>query len=317
MSDRPLHIVSVSLGSSTRDFVHTDTLLGRAVRVERRGTDGDRARAIALIRELDGQVDAIGLGGIDLYLVAGGRKFIIPEALALARAATKTPVVDGSGLKDTLERRSLHWLQDHGVIDFRGKRALVLSGVDRFGMAETLPALGAETIYGDLIFALDLPVPLKNLRTLTRVACTLLPVVLRVLPFEVLYPTGQKQQKTISKYQRFFDWAEIIGGDFHYARRRMPDRLDGKIFIVNTTTADDVALLRARGAAMLINTTWEMAGGRNPGTNVLEGLLVALAGKRPEAMTPQDYLTMLDQLGWEPRVLRLQETESRAIGGTL
>lgn len=305
---KPIHVVSVSLGSSSRDFSAMDTHLvpGRTVLMERRGTDGDMAKAMALIRELDGTIDAIGLGGIDLYLVAAGRKYPIPAAVELAQAATKTPVVDGSGLKDTLERRCLQWLQQQGMIDFRGKRALVPSGVDRFGMAETLPELGAITHYGDIIFALDLPIPMKNLRTLHWVALNILPIVLKVVPFSVLYPTGEKQQKTETKYQRFFDWAEIIAGDFHYIRRRMPARMDGKIIITNTTTADDVAMLRERGVAMLVNTTPTLSG-RNPGTNVLEGVIVTLAGKRPEAMTAQDYLTALDQLKLEPRVLRLAD----------
>src|SRR5690606_16160319 len=61
-------VVSVSIGSSERDHVAEVELLGQRVRVERIGTDGDVERAIRLIAELDGQVDAFGMGGIDLYV---------------------------------------------------------------------------------------------------------------------------------------------------------------------------------------------------------------------------------------------------------
>jgi hypothetical protein len=94
-------VVSVSLGSSRRDSVAEVEVLGEKVVLERRGTDGDFQGAICLIRELDGKVDAIGLGGIDLYLVAGGRRYAIRDAQKLKEAAKKTPVVDGSGLKHT------------------------------------------------------------------------------------------------------------------------------------------------------------------------------------------------------------------------
>ncbi|MCX7682555.1 MAG: quinate 5-dehydrogenase, partial [Anaerolineae bacterium] len=57
--------VSISLGSSTRDKKVTLTLLGQEITLERIGTDGDVAQAIRLYRELDGKVDAFGVGGID------------------------------------------------------------------------------------------------------------------------------------------------------------------------------------------------------------------------------------------------------------
>jgi len=299
---KPLHIVSVSLGSSSRDSVAEVTLLGRAVRIERRGTDESFPRAIAMIEELDGKVDAISLGGIDLYLVAAGKKFMIRDAKRLANAVKITPVVDGSGLKHTLERRALLWLQQSGAIDFRGKKVLLVSAVDRFGMAETLPELEAIPCFGDLIFALGIPLPISSLATLKLVAWTLLPIIC-ALPFSMIYPTGEKQETTVSKHGKYFAWADIIAGDFHYIRRYMPERLDGKIIITNTLTEKDLALLQARGVATLVSTTPEL-NGRSFGTNAMEGVIVSLLGKRPEELTPQDYLSCLDQLAWTPRVIR-------------
>jgi len=298
----PLHVVSVSLGSSTRDFSRTSTLLGREVLWERRGTDGDMSRAIALIGELDGKVDAIGLGGIDLYLIAAGKKFVIRDGQKMARAAKITPVVDGSGLKHTLERQTVKWIQETGVIDFHGKKVMLVSGVDRFGMAEALPEYGAITQYGDLIFALGIPYAIKTLAGLKTLAWALLPIICR-LPFSMIYPTGEKQETTSAKYGKYFEWPDIIAGDFHLIRRYMPERLDGKIIISNTTTAEDVELLRQRGVKMLVTST-PNSEGRSPGTNVVEGVIVALAGKKPEEMTPEDYLGTLNKIGWEPNVVK-------------
>ncbi|HEY3379687.1 MAG TPA: quinate 5-dehydrogenase [Armatimonadota bacterium] len=299
----PLHVVSVSLGSSSRDKSVSVRFLDRDVRIERRGTNGDLAEAVRLIGELDGHVDAIGLGGIDLYLIAAGKKFIIRDGQRMARAATRTPVVDGSGLKHTLERRTLQWLQHTGTVDFGGKKVLLVSGVDRFGMAETLPELGAVTRYGDLIFALGIPLAISSLGALKMLAWTLLPVICR-LPFTMIYPTGEKQDHTTVKHAEHFAWADIIAGDFLLIRRYMPERLDGKIVITNTTTARDIELLRERGVAMMVSTTPQFEG-RSFGTNVMEGVLIALTGKRPDEMAPQDYLNSLDQLGWTPNVIRM------------
>lgn len=299
----PLHVVSVSLGSSTRDYRVTTEFLGREVQIERRGA-GSMDGATAMIAELDGKVDAIGLGGIDLYLMAAGKKFIIRDALRMARAAKTTPVVDGSGLKHTLERRTVQWLQQQGIYDFRGKRVLLPSGVDRFGVAETLPELGAIPRFGDLIFALGVPLPLKSLGALRIVANLLLPIICR-LPFSLIYPTGEKQEQTTTRYASHFEWADVIAGDFHYIRRYMPERLDGKVVITNTITEKDVALLRERGVELLVTSTPNL-NGRSFGTNVMEGVVIALLGKRPEEVSTDDYLACLDQLGWAPRVEWLQ-----------
>ena len=187
------------------------------------------------------------------------------------------------------------------MVDFRDKKVLLVSAVDRFGMAETLPELGAKTIYGDLIFALGIPYAIKTLAGLRLIARIFLPLICQV-PFTMIYPTGEKQRETITKYQRYFDWADIIAGDFHFIRRFMPASLQGKVIITNTTTPDDLLLFQQRHASMLISTTPQLDG-RSFGTNVMEGVIVALTKKRPEDMTEQDYLSTLEQLGWTPNVI--------------
>lgn len=297
-----MHVVSVSLGSSKRDHSVRVTLLEKEILVERRGTDGDFKKALQLIAELDGKVDAIGLGGIDRYIYAGGRRYTLRDGERMARAAKITPAVDGSGLKNTLERRVVQWIIDNKVLDLRDMKVLMVSAVDRFGMAESLLAAGAKLTMGDLIFIFGLPLPLKTLDGLARVARVIAPVACR-LPFQWLYPTGEKQEKSLSteKYKRYFDDAELIAGDFHFIRRYMPSRLDGKVILTNTVTAEDLALLRERGVEKVITTTPELEG-RSFGTNVMEAILVALIGKPVEAVSAQDYNAMLDQLDFKPRV---------------
>ncbi|MER3515369.1 MAG: quinate 5-dehydrogenase, partial [Chloroflexota bacterium] len=53
------YVVSVSLGSSTRDKTVEVELCGEVVHIERCGTDGDVEKAIRLFTELDGQVDTL------------------------------------------------------------------------------------------------------------------------------------------------------------------------------------------------------------------------------------------------------------------
>src|SRR5690606_26724859 len=171
------HVVSVSLGSTSRDAKAEVELLGERFTIERRGADGDLKRAAEMIAELDGKVDAIGLGGIDLYLFAGGRRYTLRDAKKMAAAAVKTPVVDGSGLKNSLERWVVRYVQEHEGLALHGKRVVMTAAVDRFGMAEELAASGCTMLFGDLIFGLGVPIPLRTLRSLAVTGRILLPVV--------------------------------------------------------------------------------------------------------------------------------------------
>lgn len=305
VSVRQLHVVSVSIGSASRDHSIETEFAGIPFFIERRGTDGDIQKAIDMIQSLDGKVDAFGMGGIDLYVVAGRRRYVLRDALRIARAAKITPIVDGSGLKNTLERRVIRHLQESGLLDFRGKSVLMVSSVDRFGMAEELVACGARLMLGDLMFLLNVPVLLKSLKTLDYIARILGPAVSK-LPIHWLYPTGSKQEHNPqSRNFGVYEAAEIIAGDFHLIRRYMPPKLDGKIIITNTVTAKDLAALREAGVEMVVTTTPDL-GGRSFGTNVMEAVLVAASGAHPDQLTTDDYNYWLDRMEFSPRVERFR-----------
>jgi hypothetical protein len=297
-------VVSVSLGSASRDHRAEVELLGETFDIRREGMDGSLDRALARLRELDGTVDAIGLGGIDVYLYAGSERFALRDGLKLLRAVKHTPVVDGSGLKNTLEREAIGFLERDLGISLRDRRVLMVSALDRFGMAQALVAAGADVIFGDFIFALDLDRPVRGLDEFEEMARKYLPDACK-LPFQFFYPTGKKQDRPPQpKYPEYYDDAEIIAGDFHFMRQYMPDRLDGKLVLTNTVTARDIDDLRARGVATLVTTTPDFAG-RSFGTNVVEAAMIAILGKAPSDVSEGDYAQLLTALALRPRIVHL------------
>lgn len=294
--------VSVSLGSSKRDTDQVIELLGEQVHIQRRGLNGDVEAARALIQELDGSVDAIGLGGLDLYLQWAGRRYYFREARYLARAATRTPVVCGAGLKHTLERRSVALLD--ASVGWRERRVLLTAAVDRFGMAEALVRHGADVRFGDLAFGLGVPLFIRSPRVLDAVARTLGPLVVQ-LPVKWIYSTGSAQDRssTNERYARHYRWAEVVAGDWHMIRRYAPARLDGLTILTNTTTRDDVAFLRSAGVARLVTTTPRYAG-RSLATNLLDAALVALRGGY---LDEAGYGAALDEMGYAPTEVALDD----------
>jgi len=296
------HIVSVSLGSSSRDHKVEKEILGENFLIERRGTDGDFNKACRLYTELDGKVDAIGMGGISLYITTGEKKYYFRDAKKLIANMRETPVVDGSGLKDTLERKVVEFMDSELNLDLASKKVLAVCCVERLGMAEAFIESGADIIFGDVIFALGLPIPIRTMKNLRRLTKTIAPIVTR-LPFSMVYPVGKAQDKESKRlHNRYYEQVDIIAGDYHYIKKNFPQRLDGKIIVTNTVTEKDAEKLKDLGIKMLITTSPDL-GGRSFGTNVIEAVLVAYL--RGKGMEPgiENYAEALEQLGFTPRVV--------------
>lgn len=297
-------VVSVSLGSSKRDHKVEKEILGETFSIERRGTDGDLQKTKALFQELDGHVDALGLGGMNLYITAGKQKYYFRQARNLIKNIQHTPVVDGNGLKDTLERRVVNYMQEELAMDLQGKRALIVCAVDRYGMAEAFSQAGVQTIFGDLIFALNVPIPIKTLAGLRRVSSIVAPLIVN-LPFHLIYPVGKAQDRESKRvHNRYYEKADIIAGDYHYIKKYYPRNLDGKILVTNTVTNQDLEKMKELGVQTLITMTPDLEG-RSFGTNVLEAVLVAHLGLKRGQVQPQLYDGLLDAMGLTPRVVQL------------
>lgn len=297
------HIVSVSLGSSKRDKATETTLLGERFRIERIGTDGDLKRFQQMFAELDGKVDALGVGGADLHVWVENHRYTFRSIQRLISVAKKTPVVDGSGLKNTLEREAVETLQREQILDFSQSRVLMVAAVDRFGMAQSLSQCARSVVYGDLIFALGLPLTVRSYAGVRRLGKLILPIVTQ-LPFQWFYPTGEKQETRSPRAEKLFHEADIIAGDWHIIRKYMPDPLPHKTVLTNTLRKADIDFLAQAQVARVITTTPQFEG-ETFATNVMEGVIVALQNKRPEALTPQDYLNTLHALNWRPNVIEL------------
>ncbi|MER3466248.1 MAG: quinate 5-dehydrogenase, partial [Armatimonadota bacterium] len=251
----------------------------------------------------DGEADALGVGGADLYLWIDDRRYTFRQIKRLVSGAKRTPVVDGSGIKNTLERRLIHHLNHSEVVPFGCLRVLLTMAVDRFGMAKALTDVCPNVVFGDAMFGIGLPLRIRSYGALRMIGKALLPIITR-LPFQWFYPTGEKQDERKPKFGWAFREADVICGDWHYIRRHCPDDLGGKIIITNTVRTSDIEFLTRAGATRVITSTPKMDG-ESFGTNVMEGVLVALLGKRPEELTADDYNSILDRIGWQPNVYEL------------
>jgi len=295
--------VSVSLGSSTRDKQAVINLKHQSIHVERIGTDGDAEKARRLFTELDGQVDALGVGGVDLAIRLGNREYPLRAALKLVEQVQRTPVVDGRGLKHTLERRVFELAEPALGHVPRFRCAFVPVAADRIGLAQAVADVCDEIIFGDLMIGLGVPIPVRGIERYRKLARLLLPFV-SYFPLAMLfYGSGGAEHQP--KYGRYWREADLIAGDFLFMRKYMPEDLSGKTIVTNTTTRENLELLRARGVCQVITSTPRYEG-RSCGTNAMEATLTAYAGKG-RRLTDAELNGLIDELEFRPTVTRLNE----------
>jgi len=296
--------VSISIGSSKRNKAVEVELLGEQVKIERIGTDGDMEAAAQKFKELDGKVDAFGVGGGDLGILVDGKWYQLYSVKPMVRFIKKTPVVDGSGLRNTLENKAAPFIMAKlgEYIGKMGKKAFVMTGADRWGLTRSFLDTGFECVFGDMMFSLDIPIALHTDKQIKFMAALLMPIATR-LPFEWIYPVGEKQEERKPKHPKYFEWATVVAGDCHYIKRYMPDNMLGKVVVTNTTTPEDVELFRKAGVKYLVTTT-PVLEGRSFGTNMMEAALVAISGKgRPLSL--EEYSVLLEKLKFEPNIQEL------------
>jgi len=295
-------VVSISLGSSKRDKSVEIELMGKRVSIERIGTDGNETKARDLFTRLDGQVDALGVGGIDLMIGTMDHQFPIRSAFKLIENVKHTPVVDGRGLKNTLEFQAANIIEHELGDIINPKRAMVTSALDRYGMAQGLFNAGYDMVFCDFMFGLNLPIPVRSFKYENFLISLMSPLASR-LPINLLYPTGEKQNVRIPKFEKWYNWASVIAGDSIYIIRHMPDRLPGKIIFTNTTTESDIIFFKKAGISYLITTT-PRYDGRSFGTNVMEAALIAVSEKnRP--LSPDELSIMITSLDLKPEIQKL------------
>lgn len=291
--------VSVSLGSPSRDKTVEITLLGKRVRLQRIGTNGDEKKARDMFRDLDGKVDALGVGGIDLHVHMPWKSYPLHGALKLVQDVRRTPVVDGTRLRRVLERRVMQVAERRIGSAIPTRKAFLVEAITRSGMLESFLEAGYECVYGDLMFALGIPIPLRSLTAVHRVARVLLPIVGR-MPISSLYSMGESQEIVVPKYERLYKEASVIGGDWLYIKKHIPEDMQGKVIVTNTTTPADIEFMRRRGIRYVVTTT-PVYEGRSFGTNALEAAITAAAGKG-RAFTPEELESLIREIGIESAI---------------
>ncbi|MEK6222597.1 MAG: quinate 5-dehydrogenase, partial [Chloroflexota bacterium] len=161
-----IKILSISVVSPTRDHTTQVELLGQLCEISRKGTNADLKKAIQMYKDLDGKVDAFGVGGSEFYLQVAEKKYYFRDITQIRKAIKISKVGDGNSIKGILAERALIALEEHLNKEgktLKGLKGLKTNAVDRYQMAEAMVNAGIDTTFGDFYFALGIPVKVKSL----------------------------------------------------------------------------------------------------------------------------------------------------------
>ena len=297
-------ILSISLGSSSRDHSTIHEFLGEKCEISRVGFNADLEKVITAYKEYDGKVDAFGVGGLEFYLNVDKKRYYFREAKRIRATVKKSKIGDGNGIKQILVKRSIQALEaklnEEGKT-LKGMKAFKTNAVERYVIASALVEAGCKVTFGDFMFSLGLPIAVHNLRTVRILGAILLPLITQ-MPFKWFYPLGSAQDNPPEpKWRKYYQEADILAGDFVSIRAHMPDDLSGKIILTNTTTAKNVDELRERGVHLLVTSTPRLEG-RTFGTNVMEATLRALIDKPDDEITEADFIDIIERIPLEPNI---------------
>ena len=299
-------IVSISLGSPDYDYEFTEELFGSRYHIRRIGTGGDVRLARKLVREHDGQVDAIGLAGMSVLFQVAGREYRHRETLKVAHAARYTPVVGGRGLKRILDRWAIRDLAAREPGIFRRRNVFILSGVANWDVYSVMREFTENVSFGDPVLHFGVPKVIHGERAFRRYARGAMPMLTR-RPYVTFFPrgkTGEELQHLL--LSKPFQKADVIVGDLSLVLHFCPSDLRGKTVVADTIDDERLALLRERGVDIVCTTTPEVFPGYRADLNVIQAVFIAHLGKPPDQITDDDYLTLIRRLDARPRVIYAQ-----------
>ncbi len=303
-------ILSIHINEGDETFV--TAFMDEEIQIRWIGCGGDPEQARALIAENDGKVDAIGLDALPDRLALGQSRREHAIGKSLKNAARITPVVNGSGIRNAIERWGVILADQAQPGIFSQKRILLVPGLNHNGLAHGLARYSKRIRYADPVVYFAMPdFPGVGARmTLEQVAGRTLEQLVEA-PFRRITP--QPGQPGTARSPDPFKWADVLAGDIGAIRRYAPSELRHKIVVVNASSEEDLQDLSARGVSIAITLIPDLnhsGARRGLKEGTVEAILASLRPVREAPLTEDTYLDMLADLHWVPDIRYLQPEEA-------
>lgn len=293
-------VVGISLGKSAQDFEFTARFMGQRLAVRRLGTDGSVTRAQQLIAKCRETAAAIGLGILKDTYTVGEHQFVERHSKALMAAARGVPVTTGGRLADILQEWAVRQAQASQGNYFNNARVLFFSGLTNYKLAMALSEFTPNLQFADPLLQLGVPKFLTTLRALELYG-TGTHGLLEWAPSAALefLPTREWARFVLKRALRE---ATVIVAPVHELASFEREDLAGKIIITSTVSEQRIRHFKRKGVATIIDGAPSLFG-HELGPSLLDAMIMAVKGKASKQLHDDDYLSIISELGIEPRVI--------------
>lgn len=295
-------VVSVSLGSSSKDYEFKTRFLGRDFHIKRLGADGDEGKAWELLRRYQSEADAIGLGMLRDHYDIGSRWEVHADTDRLLKVVTRVPATTGADLRRMLQVRAVRHVQRKFGHYFNNNLVLFLSGLVNYDMAQAMGDYTPNLKFADAVLETGAPAVLTSLDQLeiyARGAHLASPVI----PTRGLskIPGITRMKKGI--VSREMAKCHVIVGTFDdIAAFGGPDNLDGKTLITSAIDDDRLDYFRDCNVNLAVDVSPKLFE-RVVGLNTIQAMILAAMETTSEELSDHDLEEIVEELKIEPRLL--------------
>jgi hypothetical protein len=293
-------VVTVTLGSSKKDFEFKTKFLGQEFSVRRFGADKDSSKAWELMRRQQANADAIALSDMPDHYHVGLRTLINKKSQHLMQVVTRVPVTTGASLRRLLQVRAVRHVQKELGNYFNNNLVLFLSGMRNYDMAVALSDYTKNLSFADPVFHAASPVLLGSLDQLELFAKgkELLPdgvpgdflkSVLGTLKNKIVANAVAKSHVIVGTFREI--QAVAAGGN-----------LEGKTLITSAVDDEAFAFFAKHKVNLAVDVSPKLFD-QVVGISTITAMILAATGKTEAELTDHDFEEILHELDIKPRLL--------------
>ncbi len=293
-------VVTVTLGSSKKDFEFKTKFLGQEFQVRRFGADKDSSKAWELMRRQQANADAIALSDMPDHYHVGLRTVINKKSQHLMQVVTRVPVTTGASLRRLLQVRTVRYVQKELGNYFNNNLVLFLSGMRNYDMAVALSDYTRNLSFADPVFHAASPVLLSSLDQLELFAKgkELLP---DGVPGEFLKSVlGTLKNKIVANAVAK---SHVIVGTFREIQAvASGGNLEGKTLITSAVDDEAFAFFARHKVNLAVDVSPKLFE-QVVGISTITAMILAATGKAESELTDHDFEEILHELDIKPRLL--------------
>ena len=293
-------VVTVTLGSSKKDFEFKTTFLGQEFSVRRLGADKDSSKAWELMRRQQANADAIALSDMVDHYHVGLRTVVNRESQRLMQVVTRVPVTTGASLRRLLQVRAVRHVQKELGNYFNNNLVLFLSGMRNYDMAVALSDYTRNLSFADPVFQAGSPLLLSSLEQLELYAKgkELLPGIVPGKFLKSVLSTLKNKivANAVAK-------SHVIVGTFREIQAvSSSGNLDGKTLITSAIDDEALAFFAKHKVNLVVDVSPKLFD-KVVGISTITAMILASTGKSESELSDHDFEEIINELDIKPRLL--------------